>query len=168
MTPDPASESNKPLFEPRTEVLKKLWDLGAHPSSPSGKALTSLFFLLLQLSNCQKLIHGYITLELRGGTLTKTKWHLFMSLLSMLWLCTFQMGLITYVSLLLLTPNILSLTFDPQDNAFLFWAHSCATFHNWSNCWVCGPFPSSSVEGFWWWTSPLQGKDVLHVCKYLR
>ena len=42
-TPDPASESNKPLFEPRTEVLKKLWDLGAHPSSPSGKALYQVF-----------------------------------------------------------------------------------------------------------------------------
>ncbi|KAJ1072570.1 hypothetical protein K5549_011796 [Capra hircus] len=51
------------------------------------------------------------------------------------------MGLITYVSLLLLTPNILSLRFDPQDNAFLF--------------------PS--------WTSPLQGKDLdLQVCEYLR
>ena len=40
-----------------------------------------------------------------------------MSLLSMLSLRTFQIGLITYVSLLLLTPNILSLPFDPQDNA---------------------------------------------------
>ena len=30
-----------------------------------------------------------------------------------------QMGLIIYVSLLLLTPKILSLPFDPQDNAFL-------------------------------------------------
>ena len=37
-----------------------------------------------------------------------------------------------------------------------------------SNCWVCGAFPSSSVEGFPWWTSPLQGKDFLQVCKYLR
>ena len=44
MTPDPASESSKPLFEPGTE-----------------------------LSKCQELIHGYITLELRDGTLTKTK-----------------------------------------------------------------------------------------------
>ena len=31
------------------------------------------------------------------------------------------MGLIIYVSLLLLTPKILSLLFDPQDNAFLSW-----------------------------------------------
>ena len=73
MTPDPASESNKPLFEPRTEVLKKLWDLGAHPSSPSGKALPRFFFLFPQVSKCHKLIRGYITLELGGGTLTKTK-----------------------------------------------------------------------------------------------
>ena len=51
----------------------KHWDLGAHPSSPSGKALTRLFFLLPQLSKCQELIRGYITLELRGGTLTRTK-----------------------------------------------------------------------------------------------
>ena len=59
-----------------------------------------------------------------------------------------QMGLIIYVSLLLLTPNILSLPLDPQDNAFLSWAHSYAAFHNRSNCWVCGALPSSSVEGF--------------------
>ena len=79
-----------------------------------------------------------------------------------------QMGLITYVSLLLLTPNILSLPLDPQDNVFLSWAHSYAAFHNRSNCWVCTAFPSSSVEGFPWWTSPLQGKDFLQVCEYLR
>ena len=36
------------------------------------------------------------------------------------------MGLIIYVSLLLLSPKVLSLTFDPQDNAFLSWAHSYA------------------------------------------
>ena len=78
------------------------------------------------------------------------------------------MGLIIYVSLLLLTPNILSLPLDPQDNVFLSWAHSYAVFHNRSNCWVCGALPSSSVEGFLWWTSPLQGKDFLQVCEYLR
>ena len=78
------------------------------------------------------------------------------------------MGLITYVSLLLLTPNILSLPLDPQDNVFLSWAHSYAAFHNRSNCWVCRELPSSSVEGFPWWTSPLQGKDFLQVCEYLR
>ena len=78
-----------------------------------------------------------------------------------------RMGLIIYVSLLLLTPKILSLPFDPQDNAFLSWAHSYAAFHNRSNCWVWGALPSSSVEGFPWWTSPLQGKDFLQVCEYL-
>ena len=73
------------------------------------------------------------------------------------------------MSLLLLTPKTLSLPFDPQDNAFLSWAHSYAAFHNQSNCWVCGALPSSSVEGFLWWTSPLQGKDfLLQVCEYLR
>ena len=106
--------------------------------------------------------------SLRGGTLTRTKWRHFMSLLSMLWLCTFQMGLILCVSLLLLTPKILSLPFDPQDNAVLSWAHSYAAFHNQSNCWVCRVLPCSSVEGFPWWTSPLQGKDFLQVCEYLR
>ena len=78
------------------------------------------------------------------------------------------LGLITYVSLLLLTPKILSLPFDPQNNAFLSWAHSYTVFHNQSNCWVCGALPSSSVEGFPWWTSPLQGKDFLQVCEYLQ
>ena len=167
-TPDPASESSKPLFEPGTKVLIKTLGSGAHPLSPSGKAFTRLFFLLPQLSKCQELICGYITLELRGGILTRTKWLHFMSLLSMLWLCTFQMGLIIYVSLLLLTPKNLSLPFDLQDNAFLSWAHSYAAFNNRSNCWVCEALPSSSVEVFLWRTSPLQGKHFLQVCKYLE
>ena len=47
--------------------------------------------------------------------------------------------------------KILNLLFDPQDNAFLSWAHSYAEFHNQSNCWVCGALPFSSVEGFLWW-----------------
>ena len=78
------------------------------------------------------------------------------------------MGLIIYMSLLLLTPKILSLPFDPQDNAFLSWAHCYAAFHNQSNCWVCGALPSSSVEGFPWWTSPLEEKYFLQVYKYLQ
>ena len=78
------------------------------------------------------------------------------------------MGPIIYVSLLLLTPKFLSLLFDPQYNAFLSWAHSYTAFHNQSKCWVCGALPSSSVEGFLWWTSPLQGTDFLHVCRYLQ
>ena len=72
------------------------------------------------------------------------------------------------MSLLLLTPKILSLPFDPQDNALLSWTHSYTEFHNQSNCWVCGVLPSSSVEGFQRWTFPLQGKDFLQVCEYLR
>ena len=88
----------------------------------------------------------------------------------MLWLCTFQMGLIIYVSLLLLSPKMLGLLFDPQDNTFLSWTTflSYAAFHSQSNCWVCGALLSSSVEGFPWWKSPLQGKDFLQVWKYLQ
>ena len=138
-----------------------------HPLIPSGKALTRLFFLLPQLSKCQELIRGYIRLELRGGTLTGTKWLHFMSLLSMLWLWTFQVGLITYVSLLLLTPKSPESAFWssrqclPVLGLFLCWIPQ-------SNCWVCGVLPSSSVEGFPWWTSPLQKKDFLQVCEYLQ
>ena len=54
------------------------------------------------------------------------------------------------------SPKILSLPFEPQDNAFLSWAHPYAAFHNQSNCWVCGVLPSSSVEAFTRWASPLQ------------
>ena len=70
VTPDPASELSKHLFEPGTEVLIKTLGSGGHLP---GKALTGLFFLLPQVSKCQELIRGYITLVLRGGTLTKTK-----------------------------------------------------------------------------------------------
>ena len=45
-----------------------------------------------------------------------------------------KMGLIIFVSLLLLVPKVLSLPFDPQDNVLLSWAHSYAEFHNQSNC----------------------------------
>ena len=80
----------------------------------------------------------------------------------------FSDGLMMYVGLLLLTPKVLSLPFDPQDNAFLSWAHSYATFHNWSNCWIRGGLPSSSVEGFPWWVSPFQGKYFIQLCEYLH
>ena len=69
----------------------------------------------------------------------------------MLLLCTFQMDLIIYVSLLLLTPKFLSLLSDPQDNAFLSWAYSHTAFRNRSNYWVCGVLPSSSADDFPWW-----------------
>ena len=72
-TPDPASESSKPLFEPGTEVLIKTLGSGGPSLKPLWKAPTRLFFLLSQLSKCQELICRYITLELRGGTLTRTK-----------------------------------------------------------------------------------------------
>ena len=168
VTPDPPSESSKPLFEPGMEVLIKTLEFWGQSLSPLWEGTYEVILSFPQLSKCQELIHGCITLELRDGTLTRTKWRHFMSLVSMLWLFSFQMGLIINVSLLLLTPKIPSLPFDPLDNAFLSWAPSHAASHNWSNCWVCGAFPSSSVEGFPWWTSPLQGKYFLQVCEYLR
>ena len=157
-------ESNKPLNQaPRS--WKRHWDLEINLSSPSGKALARLFFLLPQLSRCLQLIPGCTTLKLRSGTLTKTKQCHLTSLSSMLLPLTFQMGLTIDMGLLLLTPNVPSLPFDPQDNAFLSWAHSYAAFHNRSNCWVCGVLPSSSVEGFPWWVFPFQGKDFLQLCE---
>ena len=118
MTPDPASESNKPLFEPETKVLIKT--LGSARQS-----------------------------------------------LELPWEGPYQISLTSYTGLLLLTPKVLSPLFDPQDNAFLFWAHSYATLHNWSNCWVCGTLPSS-IEGFTWCVSPLQGKDFPQLGQYLH
>ena len=76
------------------------------------------------------------------------------------------MGLIIYVSLLKLTPKFLRLPFDPQDNAFLSWAHFCAAFHNQYNCWVCGALPPHQ-----WKASNgghLHFKEIfLQVCEYL-
>ena len=141
---------------------------GGNCSSSSGKAITRLFFLLTQLSRCQELIRGCNTLDLKSGTLTETKQSHFISLSSVLSPLTLQMGLINYVGLLLLIPKVLSLPFDPQDNAFLSWAHSYATFHNWSNWWVCGELPSLSVEGFPWLVFQLLGKYLLHFCEYLH
>ena len=76
------------------------------------------------------------------------------------------MGLIIYLSLLLLTPK------NPVCCLILKTMPSCPgltpVLHFRSNCWVCGALPSSSVEGFPWWTSPLQEKDFCQVCKYLQ
>ena len=41
-----------------------------------------------------------------------------------------EMGLRICMGLLLLTPKVLSLPFDPQDNVFLSCTHSYAAFHN--------------------------------------
>ena len=71
-TPDPASETNKPLFEPKTEVFIKTLRSGGPSLEPFWEGPYQVI-LLPQLSKCQKLIRRYITLELRGGTLTKTK-----------------------------------------------------------------------------------------------
>ena len=81
----------------------------------------------------------------------------------MLWLRTFQMGLIIYVSLLLLTPKILSLPFAPQDNAFLSWL--IPTPHSTIGL-IAGSAEHSppQVEDFPRWVSPRQGKDFLQLC----
>ena len=86
----------------------------------------------------------------------------------MLLLFTVRMGLITYVGLFLLSSKILSLPCDPQDPAFLSWAHSYTAFHNWPDFWICNCSPSSSVGGFPRWISPLHGKDFLQLCEYLH
>ena len=72
-TPDPASESNKPLFEPGTKVLIKTSGSRGPSLEPLWEGPYQVILSLPQLSKCQKLICGYITLELIGGTLTKTK-----------------------------------------------------------------------------------------------
>ena len=160
-----ASESNKPLFEPGTKVLIKTLRSRGQSLEPLWEGPYQVILSSPTLSRCQELIPGWTTLELRSGTLTKTKQCNFMSLSSMLLPFTFQMGLIIYMGLLMLTPNVVNLPFDPQDNAFQSWAHSYTAFHNWSNCLVCRVLPSSSVEGFPWWVFPFQGKDFLKLCE---
>ena len=76
------------------------------------------------------------------------------------------MGLRIYVGLLLLTPKVLSLQSDPQDNAFLSWACSYTAFHN-TGIIIAGSVersPFSSIKDFPGWVSPLQGKDFLQLC----
>ena len=123
---DPASESNKPLFEPGTKVLIKTLGFGSEGwgggggggnlLSPSGKALTRLFFLFPQLLRCQELIHGCTMFELKSGILTLRVNNIILCLYSLcFYFFTFQMDQIIYMGRLLLTPKILSLLFDPQD-----------------------------------------------------
>ena len=99
--------------------------------SSSGKALTKLFFLLPQLSRCQEMIHVCTTFELKSGILTLRVNNVILCLYSLcFYFLTFEIGRIIYEGLLLLTPKFLSLLFDSQDNIFLSWAHSYATFHS--------------------------------------
>ena len=150
MTPDPAFELSKPLFEPGAEVLIKTLGPWRQPLKP--------------------LWEGHYQIILPSSTAVKApvidSWmhsgpsDVILCLYSLrFYFLTFEIGLIIYKGLLLLTPKFLSLLFDSQDNIFLSWTHSYATFHSQSNSWVCGALPSSSVEGFAWWVSPLQGKD---------
>ena len=46
---------------------------------------------------------------------------------------------------------ILNLTsVSTRDNVIISWAHSCADFHNTSNCWVCGAMPLSVMDDLPW------------------
>ena len=72
MTPDSASESSKPLFEPGTQVLIKTLGSGGPSLEPLWEGPYQVI-LLPQLSKCQELICAYTTLELRDGTLRRTK-----------------------------------------------------------------------------------------------
>ena len=75
VTPDPASESSNPLFEPGTDVLIKTLGSRGQSLEPLWKGLNPVT-LLPQPS--KELIHGSITLELRDGALTRTKkFHVF-------------------------------------------------------------------------------------------
>ena len=73
VTPDPPSESSKPLFEPGMEVLIKTLEFWGQSLSPLWEGTYEVILSFPQLSKCQELIHGCSTLELRGGTLTRTK-----------------------------------------------------------------------------------------------
>ena len=84
-----------------------------------------------------------------------------MSLFSMLLLFTFQVGLLIYVGLPLLTPKVLSLPFDSPDNAFLSWAHSLATFHNQSNYWVLAQMVKKPPAMWDTWVQSLGWEDPL-------
>ena len=76
---------------------------------------------------------------------------------------TFQMGLIIYMRLLLLTPKVLNLPFDTED-AFLSWAHPMLHSTIGLTAGSAERSPPHQVEDFPWWVSLLQGKDFLQLC----
>ena len=108
VSPDPASESNKPLFEPGTEVLIDFGIWRPISRAPLGRPLPGYSFFSHSCQGARNWVLGATTLKLKSGTLAKTKQCHFMFLSSMLSPFTFQMGPIIYVGLLLLTPKVLS------------------------------------------------------------
>ena len=132
------------------------------------RPLPGYSFFSHSCQKCQELVHGCTTLELKGSTLNETKWCHFYVFSPYAFTFYFSDEPDTYVGLLLMTPKILSLPFDLQDNAFLSWTHSNAALHNWYNCWVCRALPFSSVVGFTWCVSPLQGKVFLQFGEYFH
>ena len=108
VTPDPGSVSNKPLFEPGTEVLINTVGSGRQSLEPLYEGPYQVILsspTALKVPGIDSWMHTH---ELKSGTMTKTKQCHFMSLSSMLSPFTFQMGPIIYVGLLLLTPKVLS------------------------------------------------------------
>ena len=73
VTLDPASESSQLPLEPRTRVLIKTLGSGGQSLKPLWEGPYQVILLLPQLSKCQELICAYTTLELRDGTLRRTK-----------------------------------------------------------------------------------------------
>ena len=73
VTPDPDSESSKPLLEPGAKVLIKTLGSGSQSPEPLWEGPYQVILSSPTAVKVQELIHGYITLELRHGTLTRTK-----------------------------------------------------------------------------------------------
>ena len=72
-TPDPASESSKPLFEPGTEVLIKILGSGGPFLEPLWEGPYQVILSSPTAVKVPGIDSWCITLELRGGTLTRTK-----------------------------------------------------------------------------------------------
>ena len=71
--PDPASASSKPLFEPRTEVLIKTLGSGGPFLEPLWEGPYQVILSSPTAVKVPGIDSWCITLELRGGTLTRTK-----------------------------------------------------------------------------------------------
>ena len=107
VTPDPASESGKLLFEPGTEVLIKTLGSGGQSLKPLWEGPYQVILSSPTAVKVPRIDLWVHHTRVKRWHPDRTKWHHFMSLLSVLWLYTFQMSLIIYVSLLLLTLKVL-------------------------------------------------------------
>ena len=73
VTLDRASESSKPPFEPRTRILIKTLGSGGQFLKPLLEGPYQVILSSPTAVKCQELICVYTTLELRDGTLRRTK-----------------------------------------------------------------------------------------------